>query len=762
MTEITREHLHEGIRRAMERGDRETAKKLGEHLVSMGDGTYQVPRRQGEIEKTARAVGSRAAEVAGSAAQWARDAYTGPTDLPGLPEFNVPTPGEKSAGAAALGLMLSNNPEAHVDILKRQYPGIKFERTTSDESGDEYIIANWTDPQGTHHRGYINAPGFSAHDAAGLAAQSAAYVPAVRYGMGSSILTGAPKRAVPGLGKRMLRTGAATAATRALLDLVVGPLGSEQGIDPVEVAVTGAAGAAAEVAAPVVSGAYRTLRGNPLRSGDGLSERGQRVAREVGLEIDGMPPQSVREFARIAEGGDTQTARRAAELAEFDIPATRGQLSQSYPQLNLEERMRRNLEGPEAEAIVKGLDRRQGQAIDEAVGQVQGRLQSRPSADMPEARSRFLSGVQGAEQAAEKRVDDAYRAMRGMGTAAVPVPPAVLVEGTSVNALTKRLTDALAARSRFADPTLTPGSVRALREVNERLGDVDTVSLADFEKARRAIMSAQRSALNAEDKANVGILKHELDRWLDETVDAGLMNGDPAVVDALKKARAANAEYMRAFTPKDKTDVAGNIVQRIVEKAETPEMAMNYLLGQGSLAGRTEATGAARKLKGILGEDSDAWNAVREAAWNRLARDPQGKARSPTMFSKEWNKFDLENRSLRDALFSPEEIAMMNRYRQALGRTDRPPTNPSQSAFSIEEMVRYMLRRMGTAATFQGNTTRGAILHAVAKSPFNFLGASDFAKRIAAARALAPVPAVPRPLVAPVAGGTAAIDQMQR
>jgi hypothetical protein len=748
-----REQIYEALRRADAAGDTAAAQRLAEYIATLPSDDYQVPRRQGEIEKAARAVGSKVAETVGGAAQWARDAYRGPGDLPELPEFNAPAPTGSGTAAAAFGLMMSNNPAAHVDILKKQYPGIQFENVTSEEGGGDYAIASWTDPQGQQHRGYINAPGMTGRDWAAMGGQAAAYMPAARFGQGASMLTGAAKRAVPGLIGRMGRTGVATAATRAGLDKAVEPLGSEQGIDPAEVAVTGAAGAAAEVAAPLVSGAYRVLRGNPLRAGDGLSSQGERLAAEAGLDTANMPPRALNEFARIAEGGDTVTAGRAAELAEFNIPATRGQVSQSYPQLNLEERMRRGLEGPEAESILKGMDARQTQSIDDAVGQVQGRLQPRPSGDVPEAQSRFLSGVQGAERAAGQRVDDAYGALRSFDNTGVPVPPA--------NALTKRLTDALAESDRFADPGLTPATVRALKEVNERLGD-GGVTLADFEKARRVIMSAQRTAPNPEDAANVRILKRELDKWLDETVDAGLMSGDPAAVEALKKARAANTEYMRAFTAKDKNDVAGAIVQRIVEKAETPEMAMNYLFGQGSLAGRAEATGATRRLKEILGPDSDGWNAVREAAWNRLARDTQGKARSPAMFNKEWNNFSLRNRSLRDELFSSEEIALMNRYRQALGRTDRPPTNPSGSAFSIEEMFRYMLRRMGTAATFQGNTSRGAILHALAKSPFNVFGAADYAKRIAAARALSPVPAGPRPLTAPVAAGTAAIDQMQR
>lgn len=755
MAETDRDQLYEALRRADAAGDTEAARRLAEYIGSLPSTDYQAPRRQGEIERTVRAVGGRAADVATGAAQWARDAYMGPGDLPDLPEFNAPAPTSASTASAAFGLMMSNNPAAQTDILKEQYPGIQFETAASGETGDEYIIADWTDETGQRHRGYVNAPGLTGRDMAGLAGQAAAYVPAARFGQGAALLTGAAKRAVPSLLGRMTRTGVATGATRAALDKAVEPLGSEQGINPAEVAVTGAAGAAAEVAAPLVSGAYRAIRGNPLRSGEGLSGQGQRLAGEAGLDPSQMPPPALREFARVAEGGDTQTAARAAELAEFNIPASRGQISQSYPQLNLEERMRRGLEGPEAEAIVKGLDTRQVQAIDDAVGSVQGRLQPRPSADVPEAQSRFLSGVQGAERAAGQRVDDAYGAMRAMGDAAVPVPPR--------NDLTARFTQALESSDAFADPNLTPATLFALKQIDERIGaGSGSVSLADFEKARRVINGAANASQNAADRRGVLILKRELDSWLDETVDNGLMAGDPGVVDALKAARAARAEYGRLFEARGPDDVSGKIVERIVDRAETPEMAMNYLFGQGSLAGKAEATGAARRLRDILGEDSDGWNAVREAAWNRIARDAQGKARTPAMFQKEWNNFNLRNRSLRDALFSSEEVALMNRYRQALGRTDRPPTNPSQTAFAAETALRQVMRGLGQRERITGNVATGTMINFLSRMPLNPFGAADYARRMAAAKALSPVPGGARPLTAPVAGGTAAIDQMQR
>lgn len=752
--------LYEALRNAEAAGDTTAAQRLSDFIRDAHSESYQLPpRQQGEVEKFVRAAGSKVVDTATDLARSARNAFVGPSDLPDLPEFNAPSPTGTGTAKAALGLMMSNDPAAQADILKKQYPGIRLQPVKSEENDQTYLIADWTDEQGKRHRGYVNAPGFTTRDAAALAGQSLAYVPAARFGQGAYMLTGAARRTVPNLLGRMARTGAAVGATRAALDKGMAPLGSDQSVNWPEVGITATGGAAAEVAAPLVSGAYRAIRGNPLRSGDGLSGAGQRAAADAGLDVEGMSPEALREFARIAEGGNVAVAGRAAEMREFGIPASRGQLLNSaddpatYRQLNLEERMRRGLEGDEPGRIMREFDARQRAAIDEAANRVQGRLQPQRSADLSEAQGRFFGGVQQAEQAAERRVDDAYTAMRGMGDATVPVP----AEGT----LLKRLTDAVAEEARVIDPMLTPATVRALREVGERLPE-GGASLADFEKARRVIVNLQQASPNRSDSANLTIVKRALDDWLDETVDAGLMSGDPAIVDALKAARAARAEYGRLFQSRGPNDVAGKIVERIIEKAETPEMAMNYILGQGSLAGQQSAVGATRKLKEILGADSDAWNALREAAWTRLARDNAGNPRSPTMFSKEWNNFNLRNRSLRDELFSPEEIALMNRYRQALGRTDRPPTNPSQSAFSFEEMVRYMLRRAGTAQTFQGSTLQGGILHSLARSPFNPLGMADWAKRRAAARALEPLPGGARPLVAPVAVGTPAAAELMK
>lgn len=745
-----RERLYDALRNAHEAGDEAAARRLAEYIQSLGD-EPQPERRQGEVERFARSAIGTIGDKVVEGARWARDAFVGPSDLPDLPEFNAPAPTASGTAKTALGLLTSNDPAAHVDILRKNYPGIQFRQARSEENGEDYLIAFWTDENGQEHKGYVNAPGFSGRDASALTAQALAYLPAARFGQGMSMLTGTAKRAVPGLASRFGRTAAASAATRAGLDAAAGPLGSDQGINWPEVAVTGAAGGAAEVAAPIVSGTYRALRGNPLRRGPGLSRQGERQAAGVGLDTSEMPPEALQEFARIAEGGNVGPAGKAAELTEFNIPASRGQLTQSYAQRNLEDRARRGLLGTEAESIMKGLDQRQAKAVDAGADLVQSRLQPRKSVDMPEVRERFLSGVTSAERAADKKVDDAYTAMRGFDHAGVPTPDR--------NTLMGRFNAALDAEDRFADPTLTPATVRALRELEERLGGTGGVTLADFEKARRVVMSAERAATIPEDGSNVRILKRALDQWLDETVDAGLMSGDPAVVKALKDARHARAEYGRLFGAKDKNDAAGKIVERIIDKAETPEMAMNYVFGQGSLAGRAEATGAVKRLKSILGADSDAWNALREAAWNRLVRDHAGRVRSPQKLKDEWDKFNLSNRSLRDALFSKEEIAMMNRYRRAVSLTDRPSTNPPETAFALETAIRQILRGFGARQRLQGDFATGTMLNFISRLPMNPLGLGDWARRRAAAQAVERLPGGPRRYNLPVAAGVPAIEQ---
>lgn len=745
-----RERLYEALRNAHEAGDEAAARRLAEYIQSLGD-EPQPERRQGEVERFARSAIGTIGDKVVEGAKWARDAFVGPSDLPDLPEFDAPAPSAMGTSKTALGLLTSNDPAAHVDILRKNYPGIQFQQARSEENGEDYLIAFWTDENGQEHKGYVNAPGFSGRDASALTAQALAYLPAARFGQGAGLITGAAKRAVPGLVSRIGRTAAATAATRAGLDAAAGPLGSDQGINWPEVAVTGAAGGAAEVAAPIVSGTYRALRGNPLRRGPGLSRQGERQAAGVGLNTSEMPPEALQEFARVAEGGSVAPAGRAAELTEFGIPASRGQVTQSYQQLNLEDRMRRGLLGAEPESIMKGLDQRQADAIAAGADRVQGKLQPRKSVDVPEAQSRFLSGVTKAERAADKKVDDAYTAMRGMDHAGVPTPDKATLMG--------RFNAALEAKDRFADATLTPATMRALRELEERLGAGGGVTLDDFEKARRVLITTRKVAPNPTDRANVDILKGALDDWLDETVDAGLMSGDPAIIEALKKARHARTEYGRLFAAKDANDAAGKIVEKIIDKAETPEMAMNYVFGQGSLAGRAEATGAVKRLKKILGEDSDAWNALREAAWSRLTRDSRGRVRSPTMLQKEWDEFNLRNRSLRDALFSEEEIAMMNRYRRAVSLTDRPPTNSSQTAFAIESALRQMLRGFGARQRLQGDFATGTMLNFISRLPMNPLGLGDWARRRAAAQAVERLPGGPRRYNLPVAAGVPAIEQ---
>lgn len=743
--------VYEALRRADAAGDEEAARRLSEYIASQQQAAPQ--RRPGLLEEGLRAGAGAVKDAATGAYQWAKGAVQGPQDLPDLPEFSAPAPKAADTAKAAFGLMMSNNPAAQEDIIRAQYPGVRVSRVKSAETGDEYAIADWTDDSGNRHIGYINAPGLTGRDVASVTGQGLAYLPAARFGQGANLLTGELTRRAPGLAARALRTGAATAATRAGLDKAVEPVGSQQGIDPAEVAVTGAAGAAAEVAAPIVAGTYRALRGSAPNAT-------RRALEEIGPEAAEMPPGAIQEFGRVRQAAPAATAENAGRLQEFDIRASRGQVAQDYPQLNLEDRMRRGLEGPEASAIMKEFDQGQATDIEGAVGRVQGRLQRSPSQDINEARDRFLTGFQTRERALDRQIDDAYEKVRSLGPAKI--------DARNYSPLDQRLMQALEVEGRVVDQDLTPATNYVLRQVRERLQPAadGTIDLQNFELARRVIGNTLRASKNPTDASNIRLMRRELDNWLDETVDAGLMAGGEDTVKALKQARAARAQYGRLFEQRDGNDGAGAILSKVLNKAETPEMAMNFILGQGELGNRTQAVGAVRRLKEILGDESDAWNALREAAWTKLARDPQGRPRTAETFRKAWQRFTLNNQSLKNELFSPEEVRMMNRYGEALKRTNqsfpRGGTNPSGTAFGVENAIRYALRRSGQRESFvKGNIASGSLLNMLARMPLNPLGASDWAKRRAAAQAVAPLPSQ-RAVSAPVAAAlTPAIAQGQ-
>lgn len=732
------QEVYRALKKADEAGNEEDARRLAAYARQLRQ--QQPSGEPTTIEQGAEAAGgllSRAGQAVRSGAEYVADLYTGPEGLPDLPEFDPPRPvtleNLGQSGKTAAGLLASTTPEQERDIIAANYPGAEI--TPVQAQGDErtYYMVDYTDPDtGERTRGYVNAPGLSFRDVTRTLGQGAAYgLAAGRGGAGQ------------GLARAFAGQGARAAGTSLALDAAAEQAGSEQGLSPTRAAVAGVTAGLFNSLAPRAARLWRQILGRTKyfnsRTGQ-LTAEGAEAARKAGLDPDEMAPALRQTFARYAEdAGDPEVAARLARTGEFGIRGTRGQITKDYRQLNLEERMARGLEGDATRNVMR--DFRQGQTDDIARaaegfqrqfggGAPRGR-EAEAGRAIQEGLSRRAEGLMG-------QVDEAYEAVRAGGDA-----------GVGARAL-DTLDDSLRSfqQVREVDPSLTPATTRALQRLSG-LRDALDDGVLDYKKIetqRRVLNQLSGASANPTDRANVNALKATLDDWLDDSIDEGLMTGNPEVIQQLKQARGLRAQYGRLFEGR-RGDKAGEIVQKITTKAETPEQAVNYLFGRGALGNKAEAAAAAKRIKEIAGPDSDEWGAMRELAWMRMTRDARGEIQSPKKIVNAFNESMTRNSSLMKELFSEPEISRMRQFTKALEDIQTDPTNPSGTAFALESALRYSLRRFGQRESFtKGNVGRGAILQALSRVPFS--PAQTFGRERLAERAVSNIP-LPRPSTTP-------------
>ena len=150
----------------------------------------------------------------------------------------------------------------------------------------------------------------------------------------------------------------------------------------------------------------------------------------------------------------------------------------------------------------------------------------------------------------------------------------------------------------------------------------------------------------------IGILRAELDSFIDGMFNADMISGNPVAVQRWKDARSAYAEYARTF--KD---------NRVVNQLAT--QVANWIFGASAVGAKKQSAAVVAKLKQILGKDSPEFSAIRQEAVfdvvEPLLRDtPDFKA-----FGKNYERMARSNPTLLKELFEDSRPAMETLYKHS-------------------------------------------------------------------------------------------------
>lgn len=598
----------------------------------------------------------------------------------------------------------------------------------------------------------LNKPGASMRDLTTFINQVATYAPSAKFAQGAKTALGRMARALTG-----------GTATSMGADVASGVAAGEQadeavqGVSPVRAAFAGGAEAGGQVlaegarkAAPPLMRFFRRLksgrtemspefrqglqeiaetsRESPIPLGDDeikaiMARSGFTVADDAGTED--ILVEAGRKAAEAARGGaNAEKAAREAGRAmlrrsqrlqrEFpEIPYTKGERTGDPTQLAFEERALKGSFGEAPERIMQGQRAQSLGGQQREVARQRRRLGSGSAPDIPAALDEPVARLR---QAAATEREAAGEAFEKVGDATL--------SGQGVEKMRRSLLGRAKADDFVVDSDLAPATVRAVKAIEDSLPvpkmregkvinpstgrpmtykqEVST-SIKNINTLRRKLDSLYKAAPNAQDKAQINILRNEIYDQLDQVTKDALIAGDTDVIDNLKKANELWSEYKSRFFQQDKsrqgvklTDSAGREIEKFVVDPELSGADMANVLFNSSSISPKMSSRMVTRLKDVLGANSPEFGKIKEAVFMKLAGITDGTAEvSARKFKKRLRDATTgPQKQAMMGLFGPQEIQRMMRLGDALERAQPPSINPSGTGFLVERRLSEMVQRL--------------------------------------------------------------------
>lgn len=232
--------------------------------------------------------------------------------------------------------------------------------------------------------------------------------------------------------------------------------------------------------------------------------------------------------------------------------------------------------------------------------------------------------------------------------------------------------------------------------------------IADIFQMRKMLTNLQGGAPSPTTIA-ARAAKRAIDQGLDDAVRNDLLAGDTEAVNAWREAinnyrddfaaRFKNDDFVAALVARDRSN-GGRL------KIDSRE-AVNYIFGSANL-GFLKQRDFARNLanlRNVLGEDSQAWNAMKQEAFNRFAdaalgqSTQNGRLFSGAKFAKAWEEANSDemSRHILRLFFSDAERRDIGNLAQVMRRATTSDPNvytPSASPFQIDRLLSRFGKRI--------------------------------------------------------------------
>lgn len=673
----TVEQLKEAARKAVAAGDFEAAKRLVDN-AKLVEGLAPTAQDGAPLDNT-----KAARNELSQAYQKSIDPSQQPADYGGQLHAGI-------AGAAQ-GATFGFADEVTARMLS-MHPQIDYEEALP------FVRGDMAKAQDQFPKTYIagNVAGAVAVPVAGIdaiAARGGTKLAKLGYGM----LAGGSGGAIAGIGAS--EGGVAEMAKGAAIGAGLGAVGGA-----VAVPIGNALSWAAQKGGKVLQ---RLVADKRMFAGNDFTDEGKATLQALGYNIDELTASFKQTFQKgINDALEPQQAARAADMAEFGIPAMRANVTGLADDFATMERGRRGALGPNVEAQVGSAMNAQDAAMRDAGEGLATRMGGGRTLDQGDAASMVMTAARNARDSAKKTAQSAYEELANMG-AGVP--------GKALQTIGANMRRALEVSGTYIDDAATPNATATFKALDRTFAKSPkgAVPFMDLERARQEIVrnraSAYRGSLGPDQIAMDKALG-AFDQKLDDLMSNTLTEGDPAVLEAAKRARGLWANYRQKFTG---TGAASRFIQDMIDEDASPDQVVKWLFSSGKLGTGKFSSTIAKGVKETIGEDSDAWNAIRQSAVRQIIQKPNGMTQmGPQAISERLGDFltSPSTREISRELFSKSEIAALQRYQGALKRMIAPAgaINHSGTAYEGARMARSAWQSLAATLGMAGGGLPGA------------------------------------------------------
>ena len=449
------------------------------------------------------------------------------------------------------------------------------------------------------------------------------------------------------------------------------------------------------VTAPI-NAPIHSLVGEPIANVTGSDTAGNLadLAASILLPIPkGMPRLS---------GGAAKTAEAPPKM--LGVTLSEGQASRDLPAIQREQAAVRGVSGPPAQKAAQAFVDQQKAEVNAARDNVSRSFDpfGAKVAEGPQEAGGLVSDtVQKTAAARKADVDAAYREARSLPGE---------IKADTFTGMPQAIKKDLSLRDDpvIVDGKLTPHAAAMIDDLEQRVGALKIenrasatsaavpagadvriagVDLKGVEQMRKRLSAMRRDAFSSGNGADARAARAVLDAFddkIDAAVNSGAFQGDPLAVKAWNTARSAYADYRKTFTA-GKNDPVGRVVERIIGKGGNdpaiPNDVADFMYGSAGVNPSTLNVGVVNRLKGILGDRSPEWSAVKQALFSRLTEAGPGMTElGAGKVAQRLNRFlGSDGKEMANLVYSPAERDLMKRYSDLMRQLEVPQAGANWS-----------------------------------------------------------------------------------